>query len=52
MRLPYCCFAGTDLYMEEFEVRTQRLYDAKSCGEDGVVATPATSQHKYIFHTG
>ena len=35
--------------MEKFEVRTQRLCDAKSCGEDGVVAAPATSQYKHIF---
>src|SRR6516162_6492213 len=52
MRLPYCCFAGTDLHMKEFEVRIQGLCDAKSCGEDGVVAAPATSQHEYVFHAG
>jgi hypothetical protein len=35
--------------MEKFEVRTQRLCDAKSCGEDGVVAAPAPANTSMFF---
>jgi hypothetical protein len=38
--------------MQEFEVRTQRLRDAESGGEDVLIAVPAARQYEYIFHPG
>ena len=38
--------------MQEFEVRTQRLGDAESGGEDALIAVPAARQYEYVFLPG